>query len=163
MSGTADKMPKGELPSGYQYVGDIQYVEKQTPEVDLQFVAKFKATGKLYVKKNQVKEVWDTFSETDKKDIATTPGLWVCLRAQLQYGTWEEQEEIRENLKNQDVAAQNADSDSSSAEDNASGSESEAPMDMTTHWCMMQMNQMTFNTYMWSQGFNYSPVYGKMW
>ena len=57
ISGTANNMPKGELPSGYQYVGDIQYVDKQKPEQDMQFVAKFKATGKLYAKKDEPKDV----------------------------------------------------------------------------------------------------------
>jgi hypothetical protein len=57
MSATQDNLPKGELLSGYQYVGDIEYVDKQTPEKDFQFVAKFKATGALYAKKDQPKDV----------------------------------------------------------------------------------------------------------
>lgn len=57
MSATAQNQPKGELPSGYQYVGDIQYVDKQTPEKDLQFVAGFKATGQIYANKDQPQNV----------------------------------------------------------------------------------------------------------
>ena len=36
-------------------------------------------------------------------------------------------------------------------------------MNMATHNSLMAIQQMTFNTYMWSRGFNYSPAYGKMW
>jgi hypothetical protein len=111
--------------------------------------------------KKQVKKVWNSFSTADKKDIVTTPGLWVCLRVQLKYGSKEEQKTIRDNLKKLEVVTHdigtNPDTNSST------GSEEEEPMDMTTHWCMMQMRQQTFNTYMWSQGFNYLPATGKMW
>lgn len=37
------------------------------------------------------------------------------------------------------------------------------PMSMAAHNSMMQIQQMTFNTYMWSRGFNYLPATGKMW
>lgn len=36
-------------------------------------------------------------------------------------------------------------------------------LEMTAHMSMMQIQQMTFNTYMWSRGFNYLPATGKMW
>lgn len=38
-----------------------------------------------------------------------------------------------------------------------------ASLDMTSHTSMMQIQQMTFNNYMWSRGFNYLPATGKMW
>jgi hypothetical protein len=115
--------------------------------------------------KKQVKKVWNSFSTTDKQDIATTPGLWVCLRTQLKYGTKEEQKKIRDNLIKLEAATHDIGSGNGTNTDTNSGTETgtEKPMDMTTHWCMMQMNQMTFNTYMWSQGFNYLPATGKMW
>jgi hypothetical protein len=117
--------------------------------------------------KKQVKKVWESFSADEKKDIATAPGLWVCLRTQLEYGTDKEQDKIRENLKKleavtRDIVA-NTGTDTNSGSTGGSGSGTDTPVDMTTHWCMMQIQQQTFNTYMWSRGFNYLPATGKMW
>lgn len=57
MSATQQNLPKGELPSGYLYVGDIQYVDKQVPAEELQFVAGFKAAGQLYANKDHPQDV----------------------------------------------------------------------------------------------------------
>lgn len=48
MSGPITKLPQGELPDGYEYVGDIQFVNTGKLERNFQFIAKFSATGKLY-------------------------------------------------------------------------------------------------------------------
>jgi hypothetical protein len=109
--------------------------------------------------KKQVKEVWSTYSEADKNDIATSPGLWVCLRVQLKYGSKETQDSIRDNLIKLEATTRNIGTDTGNSTEN----ETNPPMSMTAHWCMMQVQQMTFNTYMWSRGFNYLPVTGKMW
>lgn len=107
--------------------------------------------------KQQVKTVWKSFSVDDKKDIATAPGLWVCLRVQLQNGTSAEQDKIRENLKKLEATTPKP------ATSNNTGAGSQKPMSMSTHWAMQQIQQQTFNTYMWSRGFNYLPATGKMW
>jgi hypothetical protein len=115
--------------------------------------------------KKQVKKVWKSFSVTDKQDIATTPGLWVCLRAQLKYGSKEEQKKIRDNLKKLEAVTHNIDTNNNTNSETNGSTESgtKKSLDMTTHWCMMQMQQQTFNTYMRSRGFNYLPATGKMW
>jgi hypothetical protein len=115
--------------------------------------------------KQQVIEAWKSFSDTDKQNIATAPGLWICLRVQLQNGSQEEQDNIRADLKKlgtvtHSIDASESDSPTSS---NSTGSSTEKPMDMAAHWSMMQIHQQTFYSYMWSHGFNYHPVYGKMW
>lgn len=114
--------------------------------------------------KQQVKKVWTTFSKDDRKDIATAPGLWICQRVLMKNGSQAEQDKIRANLKKLEAVTQNiGSSNSGSAGANTgTGSGVEKPMDMTTHWCLMQMQQQTFNTYMWSRGFNYLPT-GRMW
>lgn len=109
--------------------------------------------------KKQVKEVWGTFSENDKKDIATSPGLWVCLRVQLEYGSKETQNSIRDNL----IKLGSTTGSIGPVTDNSNHNETKSDMDMTSHSCMMQIQQMTFNNYMWSRGFNYLPATGKMW
>lgn len=102
--------------------------------------------------KKQVKETWKNLSNEDKEDIATAPGLWVCLRSLYRFGTKEQQKEIRDSIKKiQEVSVEKK------------TTTSKAPMSMTAHWSMMQIQKMTFNSYMWSRGFNYSIAYGKMW
>jgi hypothetical protein len=115
--------------------------------------------------KKQVKKAWNSFSAKDKNDIATTPGLWVCLRAQLKYGSKEEQDKIRENLKSLAVVTRDISSNNTMKDNTGSNNEDETkkPMDPTAHWCMMQMQQQTFNMHMWSMGFNYLPATGKLW
>ena len=106
--------------------------------------------------KKQVKEVWKSLSKEDKEDIATAPGLWVCLRSQYRFGTKEQQKGIRNSIKKIEEAKE-------VPKDSHSKTDSGKPMSMTAHNSMMQIQQMTFNTYMWSRGFNYLPATGKMW
>lgn len=115
--------------------------------------------------KKQVKKAWKNFSIEEKEDIATTPGLWVCLRAQLKYASKADQNNIRKNLKKLAITTRNIGSDNSKNSKTNSDNETETkkPMSMVDHWCMLQMRQQTFNTYMWSRGFNYLPATGKLW
>lgn len=114
--------------------------------------------------KKEVKKAWKSFSTDDKKDIATSPGLWVCLRTQLKYGTKTEKKSIRNNLiKLEKVTRDIKTISSTETNSSGSGSGTKKPMDMTAHWSMMQIQQQTFNSYMWSRGFNYLPATGKMW
>lgn len=106
--------------------------------------------------KKQVKEVWKNLSNEDKEDIATAPGLWVCLRSQYRFGTKKQQKEIRDSIKKIEEAKV-------VPKESSSKTDSGEPMSMAAHWSMMQIQQMTFNTYMWSRGFNYLPATGKMW
>ena len=105
--------------------------------------------------RKQVLQVWRSFSQNEQQDIATSPGLWICLRVLL-----------RERFPG--GTGQNPEPASETVRRNPSGTGSgtgnqRAPMDMATHNSLMAIQQMTFNTYMWSRGFNYSPAYGKMW
>jgi hypothetical protein len=40
---------------------------------------------------------------------------------------------------------------------------SDAVNNMIKHNVLMNIQQQTFNSYMWSSGFNYQPASGKMW
>ncbi|MDP4090224.1 MAG: hypothetical protein Q8930_13255 [Bacillota bacterium] len=48
MAGPENKLPQGELPGGYEYVGDIEYNDTGKLVKDFQFTAVFNASGKLY-------------------------------------------------------------------------------------------------------------------
>jgi hypothetical protein len=48
MAGPVTKLPQGELPAGYEYVGDIEYTDTGEMKKDLQFTAVFEGSGGLY-------------------------------------------------------------------------------------------------------------------
>ncbi len=106
--------------------------------------------------KKQVKEIWKNLSKEDKEDIATAPGLWVCIRSQYRFGTKEQRKEIRNSVKK---IEQSKEAPKAASSKTTKGGQ----MSMAAHNSMMQIQQMTFNTYMWSRGFNYLPATGKMW
>ncbi len=106
--------------------------------------------------KKQVQDTWKTLTLTERQQIATAPGLWICLRTLLSNGSKSEQEKVRSNLLKLTLSTQ-------TTKDNEKSETRNKPMDMGTHSSLMAIKQMTFNTYMWSRGFNYSPAYGKMW
>jgi hypothetical protein len=53
--------------------------------------------------------------------------------------------------------------DRESARSNSSAKGDQAVNNMRTHNVRLNIQQQTFNTYMWSRGFNYQPATGKMW
>lgn len=106
--------------------------------------------------KKQVRSIWSSLSKKEQQGIATSPGLWVCMRVLLRNGSKAEQQKIRGQLLKLSAETGNANP-------NAGSGKQKAPMDMTTHSSLMAIQQMTFNSYMWSRGFNYLPATGKMW
>lgn len=103
--------------------------------------------------KNQVQDSWATYTNEEQQQIATSPGIWFCLRTLVNNGSESEQDDVRGNLLKLTPETQTTDASNNSNK----------PMSMAAHNVMMNVQQMTFNTYMWSRGFNYSPAYGKMW
>ncbi|MEA4963367.1 hypothetical protein [Lutispora sp.] len=106
--------------------------------------------------KKQVEGVWKTFTDKEREQIATCPGLWICLRTLLAGGSKSEQDKVRSDIVNLTPETQ-------AIKGNEKSGAGEKPMTMAAHNSLMAIQQMTFNTYMWSRGFNYSPVFGKMW
>ncbi len=106
--------------------------------------------------KKQVQDNWKTLTTKEQQQIATVPGLWICLRTLLNNGSKSEQDKVRSNLLKLTPATQ------TTKESKKSGTDSK-PMSMAAHNSLLAIKQITFNTYMWSRGFNYSPAYGKMW
>ena len=107
--------------------------------------------------KKQVKELWKNLSKEDREDIATAPGLWVCLRSQYRFGTKDQKKEIRDSVKKIEQAK------AEQGTGNDGGGKTNVALNMAAHNSMLQIQQQTFNTYMWSRGFNYQPATGKMW
>lgn len=91
---------------------------------------------------------WGQFSAAERSDVLTTPGLWLTFRTLIQFGSPTEKEKIRGQL------LKLVPSPSQSSSTNSSGSRNTSrPMSMIEHNVLMNINQMTFNSYLWSRGF----------
>jgi len=94
--------------------------------------------------RQQLIDAWKGFSEEQRKQVATTPGLWISLRALLQHGTPQEQAKVREQI--QKIAA-------------PAGGDKEEPgdlgkravMNVSKHMVLMEIQKMTFNQYIYSR------------
>jgi len=97
---------------------------------------------------------WKDMKLEERKQIATCPGLWVSLRGVLAVGSQAQAAQVRQNLAR--LAAKPVTAEASRPAANPAA-------EFAKHQSLMQIRQMTFNTYMWSRGFNYHPTVGKMW
>ncbi|MCU0286555.1 MAG: hypothetical protein MUF15_09155 [Acidobacteria bacterium] len=98
--------------------------------------------------RNLLQKSWGKFSTAERNDILTTPGLWLTFRTLLQFGSAAEKEKIHvQLLKLVPGPGQTVPTQSSGA------GNSKRPMGMVEHNVLMNMNQMTFNSYLWSRGF----------
>ncbi len=106
--------------------------------------------------RQQLRRQWSAFSQADRELIGTAPGLWICQRTLLAHGSAADQEKTRAQIRRL-----------SGGQRQASGSGNASAKDLSNkmiqHSILMQMQQQTFNTYMWSRGFNYNPTFGRMW
>lgn len=48
--------------------------------------------------RQQLLKVWNSLSVEERRDVGTTPGLWVCLRNVLKFGTPAEQKKTRDQM-----------------------------------------------------------------
>ncbi|HEX3047142.1 MAG TPA: hypothetical protein VHY08_20480 [Bacillota bacterium] len=113
--------------------------------------------------KKQVQKSWSSFTKKEQQEIATAPGLWICLRVLLRNGSKEEQQKVRNQLLKLSADTPSVDANTNDDSRNNDSKNQNAPMDFATHNSLMAMQQMTFNSYMWSRGFNYQPSTGMMW
>lgn len=97
-----------------------------------------------------LQKTWGNFSASERSDVLTTPGLWLTFRTLLQFGSPAEKEKIRGQLLKLAPATAQA---SASAANSARSGKPSKPRSMIEHNVLMNINQMTFNTYLWSRGF----------
>lgn len=105
--------------------------------------------------KEHVMDTWENFTVEERQQIATSPGLWFCLRTLLDKGSESEQENIRNTL----IQITN---DIHSTTKNNESATANLAKNFAIHNSTMAIQQMTFNHYMWTHGFNYSTS-GNMW
>jgi hypothetical protein len=112
------------------------------------------------IKKEAVSEVrrdvlraWTGFAVEERQSLATAPALWITMRKVLRFGSREEQEHVRAQLLKL----------ASAPGDKETPGPSAAPgKPLVNSLVMSQIKQTTFNTYMWSRGFQGWTPTGKI-
>ncbi|HEX7502964.1 MAG TPA: hypothetical protein VF451_06055 [Acidobacteriota bacterium] len=109
--------------------------------------------------RGELLRAWPGFSAAERGQVAAAPGLWLVLRTLVVHGDAAQREAARRRLLS--ISAGDAPAGQAQASPGAKGSQ--AVNNMIKHNVLMNIRQQTFNSYMWSRGFNYQPAAGKMW
>jgi hypothetical protein len=109
--------------------------------------------------RGELLRAWPGFSAAERGQVAAAPGLWLVLRTLVVHGDAAQRETARRRLLS--VAAGDGPAGQGQARPGNKGGD--AVNNMLKHNVLMNIQQQTFNSYMWSRGFNYQPASGKMW
>ncbi|MHB8997766.1 MAG: hypothetical protein ACYC63_21170 [Armatimonadota bacterium] len=104
---------------------------------------------------------WPKLGKEQREQVRGTPGLWLVLRAALEQGTAADRAKVRGMLAKlaPKPAPVKPGAKPSATGKPATSTGDGKPMSMAAHWSMMQIQQQTFNHYMWSRGFR-STMFG---
>jgi hypothetical protein len=86
-------------------------------------------------------------------------GIELLLRTLVTYGDAAQCQTARQRL----LSVVPADDSTGPARSNQNTKDNQAVNVMIKHNVLMNIQQQTFNSYMWSRGFNYQPASGIMW
>ncbi len=110
--------------------------------------------------RNDLLRAWPGFSSAERGQVATAPGLWLVLRTLVVHGDAAQRAAARNRLLSVTAAETPAGRGRPAGR---GGKGNNVVSSMIKHNIMMNIRQQTFNTYMWSRGFNYQPATGRMW
>ncbi len=104
---------------------------------------------------------WPEMSAEDRTRVTDMPGVWTVIRTVMRSGEFTDRETVRRQLRELvPVAAQAAVTPEGEADENLTRT---LAGNYIRHQTLMMMQQWTFNTYMWSRGFQGWTPMGKMW
>jgi hypothetical protein len=109
--------------------------------------------------RRELLRAWPGFSVAERGQVAAAPGLWLVLRTLVVHGDQAQKEAARQRL----LSVTAAEAAPAPARGSSGGMGSDAVGNMIKHNVLMNIRQQTFNSYMWSRGFNYQPASGRMW
>ncbi len=107
--------------------------------------------------RGELLRAWPGFSAAERGQVATAPGLWLVLRTLVAHGDAAQRESARRRL----LALTAGEAPAGQGRPAEKGDDPVGAM--LKHNVLMNIRQQTFNSYMWSRGFNYQPASGKMW
>jgi len=93
--------------------------------------------------KGRLLKAWARFTREQRRQVASTPGLWVSLRSVLQYGKAADRSQVLSEMKQ--IAAPR--------EEAASSKEGSAVGNLVKHEVLMNIQNLTFNEYLFCHGF----------
>ncbi len=109
--------------------------------------------------RGELLRAWPGFTAAERAQVAAAPGLWLVLRTLVVHGDAAQCQVARRRLLS--VTSGEAPAGQAQAGPGAEGSR--AVSAMLKHNVLMNIQQQTFNSYMWSRGFHYQPATGRMW
>ncbi len=115
--------------------------------------------GDVSAVRGELLRAWPGYASAERAQVATAPGLWLVLRALAAHGDAAQREAARRRL----LSVTAGDDGAGRAPASPGGKGNDAVDAMLKHNVLMNIRQQTFNSYMWSRGFNYQPASGKMW
>ncbi len=102
--------------------------------------------------RGQLVKAWTRFTAEEREQVARTPGLWVSLRSVLRFGSAEDQRKVRTSIVA--IAGPSGEGAPGAGSTGSRKSEtSEIAKNIIKHNVLMNINQMTFNHYMYCHGF----------
>jgi len=107
--------------------------------------------------KSQLRKAWSGFSPGQRGQVASTPGLWVSIRSVLRYGPSSDQTRIRGQLVKIAAPSESSEEPPSGGSGQGSG-KSSIVGNLIKHQVLMNISQMTFNSYLYCHGFK-SSIY----
>jgi hypothetical protein len=107
--------------------------------------------------RSELLRAWPRFGAVEKGQVATAPGLWLVLRTLVAHGDPSQRRHALERL----LAVTSG--EATTVRGRPAGKGDDPVAAMLKHNVLMNIQQQTFNQYMWSRGFNYQPATGKMW
>ena len=100
---------------------------------------------------------WPGFSAAERGQVAAAPGLWLVLRTLVAHGDASQRRGALDRLLSVTAGEARA------GQGRPAGKGDDPVGAMLKHNVLMNIRQQTFNSTMWSRGFNYQPASGKMW
>lgn len=99
-------------------------------------------------------EAWPGLSAEERAQVAEAPAVWTCLRSVLEHGNAEQQAQARAALAG--LGAEQ--SEAGAVEEGTPNAGGDSAVDrMLRSQVMLNLNQMTFDHYMWSRGLAQTP------
>ncbi len=94
-------------------------------------------------------DAWPGLTSEERRQVAAAPAVWMCLRSVAERGSPEERAQARELVMGAGAAAEE---EGQPIETPDEGDARTIAENMVRHQVMLNINQMTFNQYMWSHG-----------
>lgn len=111
------------------------------------------SAGAVAETRRRLLESWKGFTAEERREVARTPGLWVSLRSVLRYGSAADGSQVRAAIGRIAAPAESSGAGGASATSVGGSGKRNVVGELVKHQVLMNVQQMTFNTYLYCHGF----------